>query len=564
MLMQLKVSQKIYLLGISQLAIILIIGLVSIMQMEKIGMELIDIAEKDIPLTKRITKIAEHQLEQSILFERSLLKASMKESGVENSQKEFNDISKDLVNLNKKIMREIKTSKEFIDDEISSLHSEKAKVVYHDLSIQIKSIQDQYGQLSEEIINTLLLASNTLIPELHAEIKSVEVHGDEVKNSLVKLLDEIQNFTLEAALKAEHDEKNGALIIIILFIVGIVLGVVLPMIISKSITNPIMKLTNRLVEINEGDGDLRLTIEIEGRDEISKAAKAFNDFLASLRNTIKDTVRLVSELGESSDLALKIMSTTMSDIEKQQLETTMVSTAFNQMSSSTIDVAGNTLSASKITETVRQKVSEGKTGAIETQEIIQCFAGEIETAANGIQSLVAETNNIGSVLESIQGIAEQTNLLALNAAIEAARAGESGRGFAVVADEVRTLAQRTQTSTVDIQSLVGRLRSEANNAVNSMEKGTDSAEKCIVKSNATSAIFQDATLAVNEISELNVHIATAASQQSTAVEDVNRNLVNITDIANKSTEGSRKLVAANNDISQNIIELHANLNRFKI
>jgi methyl-accepting chemotaxis protein len=105
----------------------------------------------------------------------------------------------------------------------------------------------------------------------------------------------------------------------------------------------------------------------------------------------------------------------------------------------------------------------------------------VSEASKVIKSLVEGTNNIGNVLESIQGIAAQTNLLALNAAIEATRAGETGRGFAVVADEVRTLAQRTQTSTVDIQDLLLRLKTEANNAVTSMNKGTDSATICLEK-----------------------------------------------------------------------------------
>jgi methyl-accepting chemotaxis protein len=200
-----------------------------------------------------------------------------------------------------------------------------------------------------------------------------------------------------------------------------------------------------------------------------------------LKTLISNTNNQADELGESSETALKAMRETVSNVDRQNEETEMVATVVNEMSSTTQEVAGSTAHAAEVTQVVRDKVVEGRKEALETQGIINQLSEEVSEASQVIKNLVGETNNFGSVFESIQGIAAQTNLLALNAAIEAARAGETGRGFAVVADEVRTLAQRTQTSTVDIQDLLLRLKTEANNAVISMNKGNDSAAICLEK-----------------------------------------------------------------------------------
>jgi methyl-accepting chemotaxis protein len=89
-------------------------------------------------------------------------------------------------------------------------------------------------------------------------------------------------------------------------------------------------------------------------------------------------------------------------------------------------------------------------------------------------------------------------------------AGDTGRGFAVVADEVRSLAQRTQSSTADIQQLVETSKPEAKNAVDSMAKGIQNTEKCLEKSDETAVALEDANQAVNSISDLNMKIAATA------------------------------------------------------
>jgi methyl-accepting chemotaxis protein len=135
-------------------------------------------------------------------------------------------------------------------------------------------------------------------------------------------------------------------------------------------------------------------------------------------------------------------------------------------------------------------------------------------------------------------VAEQTNLLALNAAIEAARAGEQGRGFAVVADEVRSLAQRAHQSTQEIQQMVESLQVGVTEAVDVMEASRLRAEESVAQATKAGAALDAITAAVDTISEMNTQIATASEEQSVVAEDINRNVVNISHVAEHTTSNA--------------------------
>ena len=564
MLSKLKISQKIYVLGVAQLLLMMVMGLVAFSQMNKIGIELVDIAEQDIPLTNMLTKITEHQLEQAILFERALLKQSLVAQGQAQFSSEFDKLTGQILSLEDKTLKEIIEAEKFIGQAISKLHTDEAKQAFRQLLAGLKQVEQSYGVLQTDTKELLTAVAQNGVNANLKKVKKIEALEDEIDVALIEILDKVQAFTLKSARQAEKDEQLGIELISYIFVFSIVVGAILPIIISRAISTPVNILQGRLTEVAQGDGDLTLTLDDSARDETGAVAKAFNGFLKVLRKMIRDTNAQADELGKSSETALQVMQQTLDNVEKQRTETEMVAAAVEQMSATTQNVARSASDASTVTDKVRERVLQGRQGAVETQSIIKQLADEVSDASEVIKNLVNETNNIGGVLESIQGIAEQTNLLALNAAIEAARAGESGRGFAVVADEVRNLAQRTQTSTVDIQELVQRLQAEAQNAVDSMQKGSSSAQQCLDKSSDTTAVFEDAAESVNEITDLNAQIAAAAEEQSSVANEVNQNLANISHIAELTTEGARETSKANENIAKRLIDLHSNLNKFQI
>ncbi|MEP1445478.1 MAG: HAMP domain-containing methyl-accepting chemotaxis protein [Paraglaciecola sp.] len=562
MLKRINIRSKIYLLGFTLLALMLIIGGIALVQMDKIGKELVDIAEENIPLTGKVTKITENQLEQSILFERAIFNASLVKQNIPGSLAHFDQLKSQWAELTIIIEQDIKDTEVFVTKAIDVIHSEKGKAEFRHVLSVLTDVEHRYKESTLSSEKILSKAGTHNLIDIAKDAAEMEKLQDALKHELIDLLDEIQKFTLAASIKAEQDEQSGIVLITIAFVVSLTLGIVFPLVISRSIVVPLNNLTSRLAEIASGDGDLTVLLDDNANDETGDVAREFNKFLAVLRTLIINTTNQANELEKATELALTNMQKTATNVNKQQAETEMVATAVNEMSSSALEVARSASNASQVTQEVKDKVTEGRQEALDTQKIINQLSEEVSEASQVIESLVEETNSIGNVLESIQGIAAQTNLLALNAAIEAARAGETGRGFAVVADEVRTLAQRTQTSTVDIQDLLVRLKAEANNAVTSMNKGTDSAAICLEKSAKTSQTFEEASTSVTQISDLNIQIAAAAEQQSQVVEEINVNIVRINDLASVTSKGAKTTSEANTTIAKRVVDLQTNLNAF--
>ncbi|MBQ4851808.1 methyl-accepting chemotaxis protein [Pseudoalteromonas sp. MMG012] len=562
MLNKIDIGKKIYFLGFTQFLLLVILGTYSIAQMDKIGQSLMDIAEEDIPLTKLITSVTEHQLEQAILFERAMIKAIRHEQGME-SRAELEKAINDVKTLINKTAKEIIQVEEFIKLAIPLLHSDEAKKEFQKLYEELKKVDIIYELLIDKVDAVMVLGSTGQIAAMLKQSHDVEEMEEQLDNKLIELLGKVQNFTLKSALKAEHDEQEAIKWMVAIFVFASVIGAFLPFIVANAIRKPIQTMTSRLTQIASGDGDLTIKLDASSKDETGAVAGAFNHFLSVLSSMISQVNLGAESLGRSSESALVAMQRTLKNVEKQREDIENVAASINQMNITTKEVAQNAGNASTATEAVKKRVLDGHKEAIATQNVITNMADEITEASSVIENLVAETNNIGVVLDSIQGIAEQTNLLALNAAIEAARAGETGRGFAVVADEVRSLAKRTQESTVGIQQLVERLKAEAQNAINSMNKGTDSAQECLTRSTESAQRFSLAAESVNEIADLNQQIASVAEQQHEVAQEIHESLESIREVAEVTNNETKNTADASESIAKSVIDLHKNLNMFQ-
>ena len=363
-----------------------------------------------------------------------------------------------------------------------------------------------------------------------------------------------------AMVLGEERSWQQGLIIAIGLLICCVLVVGFPVL----VTRPLHNLLNRIEQIAEGDGDLRVRLEVLSRDELGKLSDAFNRFLDKLQPLIREVGRVTGEVAESAQTLAGMAAANDRLITSEHAAVDQVSTAATEMSAAVHEVARNAQNAADAARSAEVQSREGAEVVGATIHAIRQLAHEVESASDTIQTLEQETANIGAVLAVIKGIAEQTNLLALNAAIEAARAGEQGRGFAVVADEVRALAARTQDSTKDIQQMIERLQGGVQNAVKAMHVGSEKARFSVERAAGVDGALSATGDAVARINDMAAQIATACEEQSSVTEEIARNISDIRDLSNEAAQTSEQSTQASARLSELSHGLAQLVGRFRV
>jgi methyl-accepting chemotaxis protein len=333
--------------------------------------------------------------------------------------------------------------------------------------------------------------------------------------------------------------------------------------VRRSVMAPVNDILSKL-KIIKKDSDLTQVFTIFNDDELGQISTNLTSVIEHLRNILDSISNAANTINTSANSLNSFTRETNDRMHQQQAETEQTAAAMNEMTATVAEVAQSTTAAA---DSARNADSHAANGDIIVQQSIKSMSTlstQIQQTAEVISHLSNESQNIGQVLDVIKSIAEQTNLLALNAAIEAARAGEQGRGFAVVADEVRTLAKRTQESTLQIETMIDGLQQGVKKAVASMQVGISQVDEANEKTNMAGKALKEIVSSVDSIAELNTHIATAAEEQSSVAESINRSIIAISDITQHSSQAAGELSHSVNELSKLANAMRDQVGTFKL
>ncbi|WP_407074049.1 MULTISPECIES: methyl-accepting chemotaxis protein [unclassified Pseudomonas] len=358
-------------------------------------------------------------------------------------------------------------------------------------------------------------------------------------------------------------EYNNANIMVIVVAVGAaLLTVLLALLLTRSIVVPLTRALQVAEDI--AGGNLTKTVLIDGHDEPARLLTALQVMQQNLRKTIQHISGSATQLASAAEELSVVTDEASRGLQQQNNEIEQAATAVNEMTAAVEEVARNAVSTSEASQQSNQTACVGRDRVVETVSAIQAMTQDVQTTTLLVEGLAVQGRDIGKVLDVIRSIAEQTNLLALNAAIEAARAGEAGRGFAVVADEVRALAHRTAQSTQEIEQMVAGIQNGTTEAVQSMLVNTDRTQSTLELARAAGVALEQITVAISHINERNLVIASASEEQAQVSREVDRNLVNIRDLATQSAAGAHQTSAASNELSRLALDLNGMVAKFVI
>ena len=315
----------------------------------------------------------------------------------------------------------------------------------------------------------------------------------------------------------------------------------------------------------EGRPDLATPFRIE--EKYGSRGRAISDGLNAFFDMIGQTVKQAYSMG----LKLTVISDSVKDRACQMQEMSErtselasdVAASMHEMSATINEIAGHVTSTAKSARRLREDAAAAEHELDISRDSLKSLSGEINEWARINTALSEATDSIAGIVTVINDIADQTNLLALNAAIEAARAGEQGRGFAVVAEEVRKLADKTASSTNEIERMIHDIRDKAGSSITAMRETLENVSNSIKSSEKAESALKNITLLSGSIADMTVMASSSIEEQSAVSEQVSSNMDKATGYADETRRLAGVLSESGGSIAEYALILFGNLCAFK-
>ncbi|KAA8699067.1 methyl-accepting chemotaxis protein [Pseudomonas proteolytica] len=425
---------------------------------------------------------------------------------------------------------------------------------------RFKVEEQQYLQRQEQV---MAFSRQNQVEEAIKVVNGEMNHlADALAGTLGELVTLNKDSANQAADLAQRVFSQSRIWVIGMIAVTALITIALAVLLTRSIVLPLAQ----SVRVAQGvaSGDLTGEITVSGKDEPARLQQALKSMQENLRETIRRISDSSNQLASASEELSSVTEDATRGLHQQSQEIEQAATAVNQMTAAVEEVASNAVATSQASRESDRIAQHGREQVHQTVLSIESLADDVTANATQVEDLAQKVYGISKVLDVIRSIAEQTNLLALNAAIEAARAGEAGRGFAVVADEVRALAHRTQQSTREIEQMIGGIQQGTDQAVSSMQQSNGRARATLDIAKSAGTALEEIASAFTLINERNLVIASASEQQAAVAREVDRNLMNIRDLAMQTSAGANQTSAASHELSRLAVDLNSMVARFSV